>query len=99
MEHTNTDSSMVVSPMEGSAELDSVTEEVRKKRALPLANAEKINDLAMVVLMSIDSIFAANDGHDDDGQCLFRTLCESNKISRSSPTTKYWIPLWGCVYG
>ena len=83
---------MMVTPMEGSAELDPVTEEVRKRRAVPVANMERINELAKVVLVSIESTHTAEH---DGGQCLFRTLCETNKLSRRTERNKFWIPLWG----
>lgn len=95
METGGMDSSMVVTPMEGSAELDPIQEEVRRKRAVPVANSAKINELAKIVLISLDSTFAAEE---DNGQCLFRTLCETNKLSRTATgagSNKYWIPLWG----
>lgn len=91
MDH-GVDGSMMVTPMEGSAELDPVTEEVRKKRAVPVGNIGRINELAKIVLMSIESTYTAND---DSGQCLFRTMCEANALSRRAEKNKYWIPLWG----
>lgn len=91
MDH-NTDTSMVVTPMEGSAELDPVTEEVRKRRAVPVANLARINELAKIVLVSIESSFTAEE---DNGQCLYRTICEANKLSRRAKKEKFWIPLWG----
>lgn len=92
MDHTNMDGSMMVTPMEGSAELDPVTEEVRKRRAMPVGNIERINELAKIVLVSIESTYTAEE---DKGQCLYRTLCEANKLSRKAEKNKYWIPLWG----
>lgn len=92
MDPTGVDGSMVVTPMEGSDELDPITEEVRKKRAVPVANMERINELAKIVLASVESTYTADV---DNGQCLYRTLCETNKFSRTTEKHKYWIPLWG----
>lgn len=92
MDHNGVDGNMMVTPMEGSAELDPITEEVRKKRAVPVGNLGLINDLAKIVLVSIESTYSAEE---DKGQCLYRTLCETNKLSRRAQANKYWIPLWG----
>lgn len=88
-----TDNNMMVMPMEGSADLDPITEEIRRRRRFILASdAENMNDLARIVLMSIESTYTAQH---DGGQCFFRALCENNRHSRAvSDRSKVWIPLW-----
>lgn len=89
MDHSGID---MVTPMEGAGDLDPVTEEVRKRRAVPVANVGRINELAKIVLVSIESTYTADE---DKGQCLYRSLCEANRLSRRAEKNKYWIPLWG----
>ncbi|GAB0100742.1 hypothetical protein DMENIID0001_168280 [Sergentomyia squamirostris] len=79
---------MMMMPMEMPAE----TEEIRGKREAPGTTVTRINEMARIVLMSID---AARTADKDKGLCLHRAICENNKFSRTfKDSTKFWIPLW-----
>lgn len=87
------ENNMMVMPMEGTDEIDVGTEEVRRRRStMTSSRLAQINELTRIVLLSIESTFNANN---DNGQCLYRTMCENNKYSRKLDSNqKVWIPLW-----
>lgn len=67
----------------------------RSRRGIPTItqpNNVALNELARRILTSMEAAFVA---HQDDGDCLRKSLCENNKYARSlDDRNKIWIPVW-----
>lgn len=70
-------------------------ESFRRRRDVPTINQpdnQALNELARRILISIEAAMVA---HQDDGNCLRKTLCENNFYSRTlTSNQKYWVPVW-----
>lgn len=59
---------------------------------VPWTKYSQINELTKKVLLSIE---AAQMTNEDNGKCLWYSLCETSKYSRSLKNNqKMWLPVW-----